>query len=52
VEAHNIAAAVHSRRALLEVELRGARGEAPAGGSRVVLSLILGWGWGKWTCDL
>ena len=51
MEAHNIAAARHSKPAHLEVELRGAQ-EERAEGNMVVRSLILGWGWGKWTCDL
>jgi hypothetical protein len=49
---HNTAAAVRSRREPPGVELREAREEAPAEANTVVRSLILGWGWGKWTCDL
>jgi len=43
-----MAAARHSRRALLAADLTEALGEA----KRAVQNLNLGWDWGKWTCDL
>ncbi len=49
--ARNIVAAAHSRQALRAAERTGveeARGEA----NKAAQSLILGWGWGKWTFDL
>jgi hypothetical protein len=51
VVARNIAAAAHSSRALPAAGRTGvevARGEA----NKAAQSLILGWGWGKWTFDL
>jgi hypothetical protein len=40
------------REALPAVGLREVRGEAKREVNRVARNLILGWDWGKWTCDL
>ena len=51
--AHNTAAGARNKRALPVVALgEEARQEALEEVNTVVRSLIRGWDWGKWTCDL